>query len=170
MIVTISIATAATCSYDCPFIWQFRPDTSYKLFGQQAWLASIFESRNHWLDNLIKAFESCKHPCCRSFHSSEILLQRTWKNNCHDTTTNPESGGIQECLRPDFASSWCTVQLWNSHALCWRWEVGKIPCHLCMDRWLLLIHSLGHDQAAPLPSGQSTEIVVWRREFIIMAI
>jgi len=47
MILTTSLATAAAWSYDCPCIRQFRPDTSYKLFGRQEGMASIFESRKH---------------------------------------------------------------------------------------------------------------------------
>jgi len=50
MILTASVAMAAAWSYDCPFIRQFRPDTSYKLFGGQEGMASIFESQKHRLD------------------------------------------------------------------------------------------------------------------------
>jgi len=32
-ILTTSMAMAASLSYDCPFIQQFRPDTTYTLFG-----------------------------------------------------------------------------------------------------------------------------------------
>ena len=45
--LTTSIAMAASWSYDCPLIWQFRPDTSYKLFGGQEGMASIFESQKN---------------------------------------------------------------------------------------------------------------------------
>jgi len=51
MILTASSASAAAWSYDCPFIRQFRPDTSFKLFGRQEGMASIFESRKHRLDD-----------------------------------------------------------------------------------------------------------------------
>jgi len=74
MIVTPSLATAAAWSYDSPFIRQFRPDTSYQPLGRQEAMASIFESRKHRLDDWIKAFNSCKHSCCPSSHSSEISL------------------------------------------------------------------------------------------------
>ena len=47
MILTASLATVATWSYECPIIRQFRPVTSYKLFGRQEGLASIFGSRRH---------------------------------------------------------------------------------------------------------------------------
>jgi len=40
---------------------------------------------------------------------------------------------------------------------------------MCMDSRLLQKHSLGLDQAAPLPSVWSTEIVIWRCEFIVVA-
>jgi len=49
MILTTSIATVAAWSYDCHFIRQFRPDTSYTLFRRQERMASIFESRKHRL-------------------------------------------------------------------------------------------------------------------------
>ena len=51
MILTASLATAAAWSSDCPSIRQFRQDTSYKLFGLQEGMASIFESRKHRLDD-----------------------------------------------------------------------------------------------------------------------
>ena len=47
MILTASIATAAACNHDCPFIRQFRADTSYNQFGQQEPIASIFDSLEH---------------------------------------------------------------------------------------------------------------------------
>ena len=47
----LTLATAATWSYDCPFIRQFRPDTSYKPSGRQEGMASMFESRKHRLDD-----------------------------------------------------------------------------------------------------------------------
>jgi len=47
IILTSSISTAAAWSYDCPFIQQFRPDTSSKLFRRQGDMASIVESRKH---------------------------------------------------------------------------------------------------------------------------
>ena len=51
MILTTSLATVAAWSYDCPLIRQLRPDTSYKLFGGQEGMASIFESRKHRFDD-----------------------------------------------------------------------------------------------------------------------
>ena len=51
MILTVSLATVAAWSYDSPYIRQFRPDTSYKLIWRQEGMASIFESRNHRLDD-----------------------------------------------------------------------------------------------------------------------
>ena len=45
-----------------------------------------------------------------------------------------------------------------------------LSCHLCMDGWLLRKHSLAFNHAAPLPCVRSTEIVIWRREFIGVAI
>jgi len=43
-------------------------------------------------------------------------------------------------------------------------------CHRCMDGWLRPNHSLGRSQAAPLPCVRGTEIIVWRREFTVVAI
>jgi len=51
MILTASIATAVAWSYDCPFIRHCRPDTSYKPFGRQERMASIFESQQHQLND-----------------------------------------------------------------------------------------------------------------------
>jgi len=74
MILTSSMTTAAAWSYDCPCIRQLRPDTSYTPFRRQERMGTIFESRKHWLDYEIRAFESCKHPCCPSSCSSGISL------------------------------------------------------------------------------------------------
>jgi hypothetical protein len=51
MILTASMASVAACSYDCPFIWQFMADISYRLFGQQEGMANIFEFWKHQLDD-----------------------------------------------------------------------------------------------------------------------
>jgi len=45
------IAMGAPWSYDCPFIWQFRPDTFYKLFRWPEGIANIFESQELGLDD-----------------------------------------------------------------------------------------------------------------------
>jgi len=50
MMLPPSIATAAAWSYGYPFIRQFRPDTSHKLFVWRDGVATIFESQKHWLD------------------------------------------------------------------------------------------------------------------------
>ena len=88
IIFTASVATAAAWSYHCPIIWQFRPDTSYKLLGWQAGMASIFESQKHQLDDQIKVFKSWKHPCCPSASFSEWSLERTSTSNCGEGTTS----------------------------------------------------------------------------------
>jgi len=51
MILTASIATAATWRYNCPFTLLFRADTSYKLSGRQEEMVSIYESWKHWLND-----------------------------------------------------------------------------------------------------------------------
>jgi len=94
MIVTAAIAKAAAWSYGCAFIQQFRPATSYKLLGWQDGMASISKSQKHWLDNLIKAFQSCKHPCCSTSCFSKMSLYRTWKIKDCEVTTNPQSRGV----------------------------------------------------------------------------
>jgi len=170
MILIASIATAAAWSYDCPFIWQFRPATSYNLFRGQEGMASIFQSGNRWLDDQLKAFESCMHPFCPSSCSSEISLQRTWKNNRCEGTTNRQSTGYIEVLLAYFSSSRHAIQHRKAYVFCGQLDGAMLSCHLCMDSWLLWKHSLALNHSAPLPWVQSTEIVVWRREFIVMAI
>jgi hypothetical protein len=133
-------------------------------------MASIFESQKHRLDNKIIAFKSCNHPCCPSSRSSEISLQTPWKHNCHECTTNPQWRGFKEGLRADFSCFQCAKQHWKPNASCRRSDVAMLPCHLCMDGSLLQKHSLAFNQAATLPCVRSTELVIWRREFIIVAI
>jgi hypothetical protein len=91
MILTALIAMAAAWSYDCPFIWQFRPDTSYKVFRQQEEMASIFQSQNHLLHDVIQAFKSSKHSCCPSSCFFEISRYRTCTNKRHEGRPNPQS-------------------------------------------------------------------------------
>jgi len=110
MILTASVAKAAAWSYDCPFIQQFRVDISYKLFRQQAEIASKFESGKHQLDDLIKAFESWNHRFRLTILSSEISLELTWKNNNQEGKTNSQSRGLKEGLRVYFLSFQCGLQ------------------------------------------------------------
>jgi len=160
MFLTASIATAAAWSYNCPFIRQLRQITSYKLFGRQEGITSIFESRKHQHEDLIKAFESSKHHCCPSACSSEISLQRTWTHHCHEGATHQQSRGFKEALQPYFSSSRCAFQHWKAYALWGRSDAAMLSCHLCMDGWLLPKHSLALNQAAPLPSVWSTKIII----------
>jgi hypothetical protein len=111
MIITTLIATPASWSYDCHIICQFRPDKSYNLFKQGEDMSSIILFQNNLLDNNIEVCDLCKQSCCPSSCSSKISLYSTWKNNCHNGTTNPQSICFQECLRPYslFTSTECIL-------------------------------------------------------------
>jgi hypothetical protein len=51
MIWTATLATAASRSYNYPFILPFRPETYFTLLGLQEEMASIFDSRKHRLND-----------------------------------------------------------------------------------------------------------------------
>jgi len=59
MTITASITTTASWSYDCPIIFQFRPDTFYNIFEQDEKMSSISLFRIHLLHNNIKMFDLC---------------------------------------------------------------------------------------------------------------
>ena len=65
-------------------------------------------------------------------------------------------------------SSQSAFEHWKGYALCERLDVAMLSCHLCMDGRLLRNHSLALNQAAHLLCAQSTEIVIWRLEFIVV--
>jgi len=67
-------------------------------------------------------------------------------------------------------SSRGAFQHWEDYALCGLSDAAMWSCHLRIDGWLLRKHQVALGQAAPLPGVRSTEIVVWRREFIVVAI
>jgi len=89
---------------------------------------------------------------------------------CCEGTTNPQLRGCKEGLQAYSSSSRRRFQNWKVYALCWWSHVAMLSCHLCMAGWLLRTHSLILNQAAPLPSVQCTEIVVWRPEFVVVGI
>jgi len=70
----------------------------------------------------------------------------------------------------DLLSSQCTFQHWKPYAVCRLFDTAMLTCHLCIDGWLCWKHSFSLNQAAPVPTWQTFEIVVGRREFIVMAI
>jgi len=133
-------------------------------------MANTFRSAKHWLDNQLKSFGSWKHPCCTPFCSSVISLWMTRKNNCNEGTTNPQLQQYKEALWASFLSSWCTIQHWKVYAFCGWSDAAMLSCYLYMDSWLLGKYSLALHKAAPLPSVQSTEIVVRRTEFLVVLI
>jgi len=75
-----------------------------------------------------------------------------------------------ECLWAYFSSSWHAIQHWTAYTLCRQLDAAMLSCQLCMDGWLLSKHTLAPNQAAPLPSVWSTNIVIWRREYMVVAI
>jgi len=93
-----------------------------------------------------------------------------WKNNCHEGTTNPQSRGFKEGPQAYFLTSWSAFQHCIAYALCGLSDAAMLSCHLCMDGWLLRKHSLPLTEAAPLPGVRTTELVIWRREFIVIVI
>jgi len=93
-----------------------------------------------------------------------------WTNNCGERTTNQQWRNFKVGLWAHFLSSEHASQHWTVYALC-KWpDAAMLYCHLCIDGWLLQKHLLPLKQAAPLPSVWSTEIFIWKREFIIVAI
>ena len=114
--------------------------------------------------------ESGKHACCPSSCSSKISLKRTWWHNCHEGTTNQYAAGFKEGLWVNFSSSRPAFRHWKPHGLSGWSDAAMLSCHLCMDSWLIWKHSVALDQAAPVPGIWNPNIVVWRREFIVMVI
>ena len=168
--LTLSIPTVATSSYNCPTIWQFRKVTLHELFGREELFASIFDHWKHRLNDLMKAFKSWINASCPSLRFSKISLWRTWNNNCHGGTTNPESRGIKEGVCANFSSSRCVLQYWKAYALCGWLDAAMSSYHLWMVSWLLRKHSLALDLTAPLPCVSSTDIIISKREYIVVGI
>jgi len=133
MIMTVSIATVAVWSYHFLFIWQFEPDTSYKLFGQQERMASIFHSRKHWLNDLIKTFNSCQQPSCPS------SLPRKFHFKGHGKTATVKEQQIHN--REDL---WNAIELIfhhldavvNTRKLMLRAECRMRQCYPAMCAWM----------------------------------
>jgi len=77
---------------------------------------------------------------------------------------------LRKVFRAYFSSCWPPFQRSKASALCGRLDVAMIFFQLWMYDWPLQKDSLALNETAPLPCAQSTEIVIWRGEFIVVSI
>jgi len=94
----------------------------------------------------------------------------TWTNNCWDGLTNPQSKDFKESLEANVVFSRHVCQRWTAYDQCGLSHAAMLSCFRCMHGWLLCKQSLAFNQAAPLRCVWCTDIIVWKREFIVVAI
>jgi hypothetical protein len=114
IILAASIATAATWSYDCPSIEQFRPDISYKLFGRQEVRPMYVSLRN--IDFMIRSKPSNIASILDALLSvpPKYDFQGHGKINCCKEPTDIQLGEFKEGLQAYFSLSQHTCQHWKA--------------------------------------------------------
>jgi len=105
MILTALFAKVAAWSYNRPFIWQFRPETSYNYSGHKnEWPVYLF-LRN--VDLMIRSNPSNLASILVALLpvTPKFNYKGHGKNNGLDGTTNSQARGCKECLRVYYSSS-----------------------------------------------------------------
>jgi len=132
MILTAFITTAAAWTFDGPIVQQFKPDTSYKLFGQQDRTATILDAGKQRPVDWTKACESGKHSCCPSSCCSKYHF----KGHGKTTAVNERQINNQEVLRNVLELSSCPLDaLFNTGQLMLCAGRCMRQCHHVICSW-----------------------------------
>jgi len=100
----------------------------------------------------------------RNITLKDMQQWRSWRDK------NQQWRGFKVGLRAYDLDSGCSVLNSEAYDLCRLSDTAMWSWHLYVDGRLLQKHSLALVQAAPLPWLRGTELVVWRREFLAVAI